>query len=175
MVMFYLLVVMVLVITALIIGFKAGRLSIADECLTKGFFAVSGVEYECTWVSKQDQSEYGLPDVLRDDQDNGAFSENTLEKLKCLKPKDKYDLKYKNDLFGEIKHHDCVMCCRDSGDIPRVMILCPTCGNKRCPKALNHRMVCTRSNEPDQIGVLDQSSKNHNSDDILFFDSSKVD
>ncbi|MDN7445282.1 hypothetical protein QZM64_39625 [Burkholderia cepacia] len=32
------------------------------------------------------------------------------------------------------------------------MILCQTCGNKRCPHATNHLNVCTRSNEPGQKG-----------------------
>ena len=32
------------------------------------------------------------------------------------------------------------------------MALCPTCGNKRCPKANDHRNECTRSNEPGQPG-----------------------
>ena len=32
------------------------------------------------------------------------------------------------------------------------MILCPTCGNKRCPHANDHRNVCTGSNEPGQPG-----------------------
>ena len=31
------------------------------------------------------------------------------------------------------------------------MILCPTCGNKRCPKALHHDCICTGSNDTDQI------------------------
>jgi hypothetical protein len=30
------------------------------------------------------------------------------------------------------------------------MILCPECGNKRCPKALHHDCICTRSNDTDQ-------------------------
>ena len=30
------------------------------------------------------------------------------------------------------------------------MALCPTCGNKRCPKANNHRNQCSNSNEPAQ-------------------------
>lgn len=33
-----------------------------------------------------------------------------------------------------------------------VMYLCPTCGNKRCPKATDHRLDCTNSNEPGQVG-----------------------
>lgn len=32
------------------------------------------------------------------------------------------------------------------------MILCPICGNKRCPHANDHRLACTGSNEPGQPG-----------------------
>lgn len=35
------------------------------------------------------------------------------------------------------------------------MFLCPNCGNKRCPKAENHRHKCTGSNEPNQTPELD--------------------
>ena len=35
------------------------------------------------------------------------------------------------------------------------MIVCPQCGNKRCPKADDHRMKCTGSNEPGQIGIYE--------------------
>lgn len=31
-------------------------------------------------------------------------------------------------------------------------VVCPECGNKRCPKANNHRNACTGSNEPGQEG-----------------------
>jgi hypothetical protein len=34
------------------------------------------------------------------------------------------------------------------------MILCPTCGNKRCPKASDHRLACTNSNESGQPGSI---------------------
>ena len=34
------------------------------------------------------------------------------------------------------------------------MILCPDCGNKRCPKASNHKHQCTNSNEPNQRGSI---------------------
>lgn len=33
-----------------------------------------------------------------------------------------------------------------------MMILCPICGNKRCPHANDHRNTCTNSNEPGQVG-----------------------
>lgn len=32
------------------------------------------------------------------------------------------------------------------------MFVCPNCGNKRCPKSTDHRLSCTRSNEPGQKG-----------------------
>lgn len=32
------------------------------------------------------------------------------------------------------------------------MVLCPECGNKRCPKANDHRNACTGSNEMGQPG-----------------------
>jgi hypothetical protein len=34
------------------------------------------------------------------------------------------------------------------------MIVCPTCGNKRCPHASDHRYECTQSNEPGQPGSV---------------------
>lgn len=34
------------------------------------------------------------------------------------------------------------------------MILCPKCGNKRCPHASDHRLECTGSNEPGQHGSV---------------------
>jgi DNA-directed RNA polymerase subunit RPC12/RpoP len=33
------------------------------------------------------------------------------------------------------------------------MIVCPACGNKRCPRATDHRLACTGSNEPGQKGI----------------------
>lgn len=32
------------------------------------------------------------------------------------------------------------------------MIVCPNCGNKRCPHATDHNLECTKSNEPGQAG-----------------------
>lgn len=33
------------------------------------------------------------------------------------------------------------------------MVLCPECGNKRCPHATDHRYACTGSNDIGQVGV----------------------
>lgn len=35
----------------------------------------------------------------------------------------------------------------------RGMIVCTTCGNKRCPHAKSHRYACTGSNEAGQVAV----------------------
>ena len=39
-----------------------------------------------------------------------------------------------------------------SGWLPLPMIVCETCGNKRCPHGTNHVHACTNSNEPGQPG-----------------------
>ena len=44
---------------------------------------------------------------------------------------------------------------KDENGIPVTMytfIVCPICGNKRCPKATDHNLACTNSNEPGQKG-----------------------
>lgn len=56
----------------------------------------------------------------------------------------------------------CRQCLRDRNErhssIPSLpaeagmMILCSTCGNKRCPHATDHRNECTNSNAPGQKG-----------------------
>jgi hypothetical protein len=42
----------------------------------------------------------------------------------------------------------------DGGFMLDRMILCPECGNKRCPKASDHNFSCTGSNEPGQWGSI---------------------
>lgn len=58
-----------------------------------------------------------------------------------------------------LKTCPCRRCVRERGDqiggLPAalaMMIVCPTCGNKRCPHANDHRHECTGSNEPGQPG-----------------------
>ena len=38
--------------------------------------------------------------------------------------------------------------------LSRPFIVCPDCGNKRCPKATHHDHACTRSNEPGQANSV---------------------
>lgn len=63
---------------------------------------------------------------------------------------------------------ECHRCIREnrltvpiSGGVPIAlsatkMILCPECSNKRCPKASDHHLACTGSNEPGQPGSIYQ-------------------
>ena len=50
------------------------------------------------------------------------------------------------------EREECAKVCesRYMGDMR--MVLCPKCGNKRCPHANDHRNDCTGSNEPGQPG-----------------------
>lgn len=41
-----------------------------------------------------------------------------------------------------------------AASLTRRMIVCPDCGNKRCPRATHHSQRCTASNEPGQRGSL---------------------
>lgn len=46
--------------------------------------------------------------------------------------------------------------CHKCNPQAQVMIVCPECGNKRCPKASDHELGCTGSNEPGQEGSVYQ-------------------
>lgn len=46
------------------------------------------------------------------------------------------------------------------------MIVCSDCGNKRCPKASNHRHKCTGSNEVGQYGSIYTAPKELSDEEI---------
>jgi len=49
---------------------------------------------------------------------------------------------------------DCHKCFNEA-KVPVVfMLVCPICGNKRCPHASDHTLACTGSNEPNQPGSV---------------------
>lgn len=51
--------------------------------------------------------------------------------------------------------HACAGATAESGlGLALGMVVCETCGNKRCPHATNHRLACTGSNAPGQAGSL---------------------
>ena len=51
------------------------------------------------------------------------------------------------------------------------MCLCPTCGHKRCPRATDHRLACTGSNEPGQPGSAYAAEPASGSEDLRGFDA----
>ncbi len=54
-----------------------------------------------------------------------------------------------------VNKYCCHTCFNKSGQVfLDRMILCPECGNKRCPKATHHDLPCTNSNEPGQAGSI---------------------
>jgi len=68
--------------------------------------------------------------------------------------KDWQDAQRRNALSWQAGLCCCWRCMEDRNEIRSHMILCPTCGNKRCPKASDHRLECTGSNEPGQAGSV---------------------
>jgi hypothetical protein len=57
-------------------------------------------------------------------------------------------------------HPDCwCETCRPITLTDMRMVLCPECGNKRCPRATNHENACTGSNEVGQKGSSWESVK----------------
>ena len=50
----------------------------------------------------------------------------------------------------------CNTCCKkETGEYHLFrIVVCPECENKRCPKATDHMLECTGSNEPGQEGSI---------------------
>jgi len=58
------------------------------------------------------------------------------------------------ELIGRANYHcGCYNCMKeDTKYIMSTMIVCATCGNKRCPHATDHNQACTNSNDAGQPG-----------------------
>ena len=57
------------------------------------------------------------------------------------------------DAVSDPGNHDCqCRTCRPVTISDMRFVVCPDCGNKRCPKANDHNKTCTGSNEPGQDG-----------------------
>lgn len=67
-----------------------------------------------------------------------------------------------NDPADPATYQPCCQTCdqaaREGADpitqLVRPFIVCPTCGNKRCPKATLHTRTCSNSNAPGQPGSI---------------------
>lgn len=88
---------------------------------------------------------------------NGDFEVVPLDDPKAIEFHNKRNYHYTNTDnpidFPKCTCHTCrPISCDDPGSM--FMRLCPECGNKRCPKATNHELACTNSNEPNQEGSI---------------------
>jgi hypothetical protein len=84
-----------------------------------------------------------------------GYEESTLEKVEEFAKNRNYH--YSNtDNPIDFPRCTCHTCLPISALDPTTMFmrLCPTCGNKRCPKATHHDNACTNSNEPNQEGSI---------------------
>lgn len=52
----------------------------------------------------------------------------------------------------------CFNCQVNQSLVQTIMIVCPDCGNKRCPKGTDHKLACSGSNEPGQPGSRYQAT-----------------
>lgn len=52
----------------------------------------------------------------------------------------------------QINHLCWCTTCRPLTTTDLRFVVCPECGNKRCPRAANHRYQCSGSNELNQVG-----------------------
>ena len=68
-------------------------------------------------------------------------------------PEPTEDERAKGNICGRC--HACLDTTEDVFDrVHRPMVLCPGCGNKRCPQASDCTLPCTDSNEPGQHGSV---------------------
>ncbi|OTG87916.1 hypothetical protein [Acinetobacter sp. ANC 3813] len=138
----------VALIICAVIGYWTACWRITGKCDAHGKFTAFGTEYLVLHSIGPDGETYTFCP---------PFADGVLDKIKSLPKADGVSKSF--SLNGEVKEYDCAQCCRDAGDIKRTMIVCRKCGNKRCPKAQDHRMTCTGRNDVGQVGVLDRSAE----------------
>ncbi|GEM_PF-753832 len=101
------------------------------------------------------EAQFGQQNTIdcRTDEQKGFNDPRTVEGIDVSFPTERHLS------FAPAKKCECHRCIAEQGlgvgGIPLSMvkmILCPVCGNKRCPKANDHRNECTGSNEPGQPG-----------------------
>ncbi|WAE51190.1 DUF6378 domain-containing protein [Stutzerimonas frequens] len=116
--------------------------------------AYAGLQGEAAWAERTNQ-EFGQQNTIdcRTDAEKGFNDPRTVVGVDVSFPTEKHMN------FAPDEKCDCHCCIAEQGlgvgGLPLnmlKMILCPVCGNKRCPKANDHRNDCTGSNEPGQPG-----------------------
>ena len=77
--------------------------------------------------------------------------------LQAIHPRVQVDMNSKEyDILSHLCDKEKVECycynCASPAKRMTTFIVCPECGNKRCPHATDHNLECTNSNEPGQKG-----------------------
>ena len=105
-------------------------------------------------IAHLDKAEFGQQNTIdcRTDEQKGFNDPRTVEGVDVSFPTERH-------MNFAPESCECHRCIEEKGlrvgGVPlssAKMILCPTCGNKRCPKANDHRNECSGSNEPGQPG-----------------------
>jgi len=105
-------------------------------------------------IISEDEATFGQQNTIdcRTDEQRGFNDPRTVEGVDVSFPTEKH-------MNFAPESCECHRCIEEKGlrvgGVPlssAKMILCPTCGNKRCPKANDHRNECSGSNEPGQPG-----------------------
>lgn len=90
----------------------------------------------------------GLPQRMLDAMLAAAPTPPAQEQLLSFEPK-------KQELTTQSEEHKPQCWCTTCRPITLSdmrFVVCPECGNKRCPRAHNHELACTASNDPGQKG-----------------------
>lgn len=115
--------------------------------------AYAGLQGEAAWAERTNQ-DFGQQNTIdcRTDAEKGFNDPRTAEGVDVSFPTEKH-------MNFAPESCECHRCIEEKGlkvgPLPLssvTMILCPACGNKRCPKASDHRNECSGSNEPGQPG-----------------------
>lgn len=97
-----------------------------------------------TWDLEQCQADYLVSFGSWDEE--MMAQRHVVAKQKVLR----VGVPWASPLLGFERCESCVAC---TPGLPESrMVTCPRCGNKRCPRALNHNRACSESNEPGQVG-----------------------
>lgn len=169
----YIIVAIVFSVFSLIWGYRRACESIVHDIQTKSYFTYGGRVYECSSIYKgktlaqiealQHIPSYAHPLTQKIDL---PIAPVTLDKIKFLSEdaKDKI-LKESDPDSANLKRlfnfppsdykHCCLACLDKDGYMRDRMYMCSICGNKRCPKAENHKFKCTNSNAVGQKGELE--------------------
>ena len=93
--------------------------------------------------------------ILNAHDANACHQAHVNQRITTMKTFDEMDAEQEST-FASLRAGKCGChaCIKGRGEIAIHMVVCRTCGNKRCPKASDHNLDCTNSNESGQPGSI---------------------